>query len=147
MLRKPVHLTPALGISILALFFALGGSAFALGTKVVPQPKCAQGAVRGIVEVTGQVGHGVANLPDSYITDPTYFGRKWSCSGGAIQARRLSTGQYDVKFVGNAATSALVSGQGNAAATDIARSSDGSFHITVGTPTNLDDVPFTIVVF
>lgn len=147
-MRRSVRLSPGLVVATLALFFAVGGSAFALGTKTVPQARCAQGAVRGIVEVTGQTGHGVANIPDTYISTASYFGRKWSCSGGAVQARRLNTGVYDVKFVGNAATSALVSGQGgNAAGADIARSPDGSFHITLGTPDNPVDVPFTIVVF
>ena len=146
-MRRSVRLSPGLVVATLALFFAVGGSAFALGTKTAPQARCAQGAVRGIVEVTGQSGHGVANIPDSYVSTASYFARKWSCSGGAVQVRRLSTGVYDLKFVGNAATSALVSGQGNAAGADVARSPDGSFHVTLGTPANPVDVPFTVVVF
>jgi len=46
--RRP---TPALVISLAALFFALGGTAFAVGSKSAPQARCQTGAVRGIAVV------------------------------------------------------------------------------------------------
>jgi hypothetical protein len=145
-----IRIGPATALALLALFFALGGSAFALGTKVAPQARCVQGAVRGLLEVTGQPSHGVANLPDQYTSDRSYFGRTFNCGGGAVQARRLSAGVYDVRFVGNAASSALVSGMGgDGAGADITRSPDGSFHVTLsghGQP-GPEDVPFTVVLF
>ena len=55
---------PATVLSCLALFFALGGSALAVSHAVKPQPRCANGAVRGIAAVTGESGKGMANLPD-----------------------------------------------------------------------------------
>ena len=149
---KVVRVSPATIIALLALFFALGGSAFAIGQRTAPQAKCAQGAVRGLAEITGQSSKGVANLPDQFTTDKSYFGRTFNCGGGAVQARRLSAGIYQVKFVGNSATSAIVSGMGGdptggGVATDIGRNPDGSFTITEGGHTNEEDVPFTVVLF
>lgn len=145
---KVVRVSPATIIALLALFFALGGSAFALGQRTAPQAKCAQGAVRGLAEITGQSSKGVANLPDQFTADKSYFGRTFNCGGGAVQARRLSTGVYQVKFVGNAATSAVGTAMGgNAAAVDVNRNPDGSFSVSVGFPDQLSDVPFTVVLF
>lgn len=145
---KVVRVSPATIIALLALFFALGGSAFAVGERTAPQAKCAQGAVRGLAEITGQPSKGVANLPDQFTADKSYFGRTFNCGGGAVQARRLTDGVYDVRFVGNSATSALVSGMGaDGAGADISRSPDGSFHVTLGSHSAPEDVPFTIVLF
>ena len=146
-----VRVSPATVIALLALFFALGGSAFAIGQRTAPQARCAQGAVRGLVQVTGQPDKGPANMPDQFTADKSYFGRVFNC-GGAVQARRLSTGVYQVKFVGNSATAAIVSGMGGdptggGVATDIGRNPDGSFTITEGSHTNEEDVPFTVVLF
>lgn len=142
------HLSPALAVSLLALFFALGGTAVAVTTKAAPQARCAQGAVRGIVEVTGQPNKGVANVPDHFTGDRSYMGRVFNCTGGAVQVRRLATGDYDVRFVGNPATSALASGTGNdAPGAAIQRMPDGSFHLSLGIKGTPQDVPFTVVLF
>ena len=58
--------SPATAIAAAALFFALGGSALALSDAVRPQPRCANGAVRGIAAVTGVAGQGIANIPDQF---------------------------------------------------------------------------------
>jgi len=148
---KVVRVRPATIIALLALFFALGGSAFAIGQRTAPQARCAQGAVRGILQVTGQPDKGPANLPDQFTSDKSYFGRVFNC-GGAVEARRLNRGIYEVKFVGNPATVAIVSGMGGdptggGVATDIGRNPDGSFTITEGSHTDEEDVPFTVVLF
>lgn len=146
-MRKGIRLSPAMVVALVALFFALGGSAFALGTKTTPQPRCAQGAVRGVLEVTGQPAKGVANLPDQFTSVRSYFGHVFNCNGGPVQARRLSTGVYDVRFVGNPAASAVASAMGgDATAASVQRNSDGSFHVTLGGESELRDVPFTVVV-
>ena len=48
--RRP-SLSPATAIALIALFFALGGSAFAVGQGIqsvtAAQQRCANGAVRG----------------------------------------------------------------------------------------------------
>jgi hypothetical protein len=59
-LPKP---SPTLIASLVALFFALGGTAFAVGAKVTaPQPRCATGAIRGIADVDGESVDGVGNM-------------------------------------------------------------------------------------
>ncbi len=148
-----IRVSPAMGVALVALFFALGGSAFALGERAAPQPRCAQGAVRGILEVTGQPSKGVANLPDQFTATRSYFGRMFNCVRAPVLARRLSQGVYEVRFVANPATSALVSGMSGdpqvpgGVGADIGRNPDGSFRITLGSHGDLEDVPFTVVLF
>ena len=64
--RQP-SVTPGTAIALVALFFALGGSAFAVGERIqsrsVAQQRCANGAVRGIATVTGIAGPGHGELP------------------------------------------------------------------------------------
>jgi len=149
-----LKVSPVTGISLLALFLAMGGTAFAVGAKVAPQPRCAQGAVRGIAEVFGNPLKGIANLGDQFTSDPGVFGRRFNCAGGAVQARRITTGVYQVRFVGNAAATALASSvvqDGSSAS--VVRNADGSFQVTTRSGTNnaniapLADGGFTIVVF
>ena len=143
-----VKVSPALVVALLALFFALGGSAFALTKKPAPQARCAQGAVRGIAEVTGQPDKGPANIPDQFTSTASYFGRAFNCSGGGVQARRLTTGVYEVRFPGNAASTAIASAQGtDAAGAAVQRLPNGAFHITIGDPRQLEDEAFSIVAF
>jgi hypothetical protein len=149
-MKHRIGVSPSFAIGLLALFFALGGTALAVtkSSTGTPQARCAQGAVRGIAEVTGQVGKGVANVPDQFTAARTYFGRRFNCAVGAVEVRRMTTGIYDVLFVHNAASTALVSAMGSdAAGADVARSPDGTFRITLGTKGTPEDVPFTVVVF
>jgi hypothetical protein len=143
-------ITPGTGIALLALFFALGGSAFAVGERIqgatAAQQRCATGAVRGIAMVTGGSA-GVANIPGSFTTSRALFARRFNCGGRAIQVRRTSIGVFEVRFVGNAAGSALANGFGNAyAVVDLLP--DGVWRVSVH-PAGRDDPadqPFVIVV-
>lgn len=148
--------SPALLISLTALFFALGGTAFAIGQKSAPQVRCQTGAIRGIAVVTGgEVG--MDSLPSSYQSDNSLFGYRWSCTGGQIVVRKpVDKNGIDVQFVGNPATIAIVSSaaSGIPYAGSVTRNSDGSFFIAMG-GTYLGqpglfqfqwNVPFTIVV-
>lgn len=143
------RISPALVVSLIALFFALGGTAFALGTKVAPQRACTQGAVRGLAEVTGAPDHGAANIPDHFTASSTqYLGRHFNCGGGAIQVKRSDRGTYFVKFAGNAATSAVASAWGpDPAGAAVSRQPDGSFQVLVGSHSTPTDESFTIVLF
>ena len=62
MSRPRLTTTPGTAIALLALFFALGGSAFAVGERIqspsVAQQRCANGAVRGFASVTGDPSKG-----------------------------------------------------------------------------------------
>jgi hypothetical protein len=151
--------SPALLISLLALFFALGGTAFAIGSKTAPaQPRCATGAVRGIAVVTG-ARIDLSTLTSNYTSDSSLFDNRWSCTGGQIQVRKAPGAQaaIDVKFDGNPATVAIVSSAANGvpnAGSASERQPDGSFRIAMGgsnaTPGPWEpewNIPFVIVLF
>ncbi|HXY16617.1 MAG TPA: hypothetical protein VEH79_00400 [Gaiellaceae bacterium] len=153
-MRNPVRLKPVTFLALLALFFALGGSAVAVGVKVTPQPRCAQGAIRGIAAVVGDPLKGIANMPDQFSTANNLFARKFNCTGGAVQVRRVDTGIYEIKFVGNPAPNAIanaIAEDGSSAA--INRLPDGTFRVsTRGATTNagqfvLTDKAFVVLTF
>jgi hypothetical protein len=129
MIRK-LRPSPALAVASLALFFAIGGSAFAVVKKTeVAQPRCATGAIRGIAYVTGDANKGIANLPQTWQTGNQFFGYRWNCSGGAVQVQARGSG-FDVRFMGNASTFATVTAVGSqAAGIAVSRNPDGSFHV------------------
>jgi len=125
--------SPALLISLAALFFALGGTAFALSSKTVPQPRCATGAVRGIAVISP--GFDLSSLPSSFTAAPDAFNYRWSCTGGNILIKKSSsTPGVDVEFAGNPSTVAVLSSAAPGApySGSVSRSSDGSFHVTMG---------------
>lgn len=111
-----ITVTPATALALVALFFALGGSAFAVGERVqaatANQQRCANGAVRGIAVVTGDPSKGIANIPDQFTGAANLFARRFNCTGRAVQVRRVAIGVYEARFVGNAATTALIGGLG-----------------------------------
>lgn len=150
-LRRPFTITPGTALAILALFFALGGSAFAVGERIqagsVAQQRCTNGAVRGIAYVTGNPTMGIANVGDKFTGAGVLFGRKFNCSGKGIQVRRVSIGVFEIRFVGNAASSAVASGVGDAYAV-VDPLPGGIFRVGVH-PAGRDDPadqPFVIVV-
>ena len=137
--------TPATVIASAALFFALGGSAVAVSHAVRPQPRCANGAVRGIAAVTGEPTKGIANIPDQFSGTAALFSRTFNCTGGATQVRRVSTGVYEVRFVGNSAQSAVISASG--AETWLTPIPGGVFRVGLHAPGRDDSVeaPFVVV--
>ena len=126
--------SPALFISLTALFFALGGTAFALGTKTVPQPSCQTGAIRAIAVVTpGE--EGLDSLPTTYTSDGSYFSYRWSCTGGQISIRKPRDFQgVEVYFDGNPANIAILQSTnlGVPNAGSVYRGSDGGFYVSMG---------------
>jgi hypothetical protein len=148
---RRLSITPATAIALIALFFALGGSAFAVGERVqsvlVAQQRCANGAVRGVAVVTGNPSQGIANIPGSFTGAGNLFGRKFNCTGRAVQVRRTESGVFEVRFVGISGGSALVSATGDAVAS--VQAAPGGVFRVVAHPAGRDDkveVPFTIVV-
>jgi hypothetical protein len=148
--RRRLTITPGTAIALVALFFALGGSAFAVGDRIqaqsAAQQRCANGAVRGIAVVTG-TSAGVGNIPDQFTSAGNLFTRKFNCTRKAVQVRRTAFGVFEVRFVGNAAPSAVGSAFGDAYA-NVEPVSAGTFKVTVH-PAGRDDAadqPFTIVV-
>jgi hypothetical protein len=116
MSRNRLSFAPGTVIALVALFFALGGSAFAVGERIqapsAAQQRCTNGAVRAIATVTGNPSQGIANIPDQFTSSPTLFARKFNCTGKAVQVRRTEIGVYEVRFVGNTAPSVVATGLG-----------------------------------
>lgn len=126
--------SPALFISLLALFFALGGTAFAIGEKSAPQPRCQTGAVRGIAVVTGGTV-GLDSLPSTYTSDPGLFSFRWNCGGGAISVRKPSGFPgVEIQFSGNPSNIAILQSTslGVPNAGSVRRGADGGFYVTMG---------------
>jgi hypothetical protein len=152
MLRlRRLSITPGTTIALIALFFALGGSAYAVGDRMqgasAPQARCANGNVRGIAVVTGIASQGMANFPDKFTSAGNLFSRKYNCAGKAVQARRVDTGVFEVRFVGVSGGSAVASASGDAIATAQA-GPNGTFSVIMH-PAGRDDradIPFTVVV-
>ena len=149
-----VKLNPALCISVVALFFALGGTSLALSSKIIPQQRCATGAVRGIAQINSSFD--LSSLTTNLMDTPQAFSYKWSCTGGGVYIRKNGNG-IDVQFVGNPAAIATVSGvdAGWPYSGSVSRSSSGWFHVTMGGsnssaagPWQIQNfAPFVIVVF
>jgi hypothetical protein len=151
MTRRSGHtFTPSTAIAVLALFFALGGSAFAVGERMqassVAQQRCSNGAVRGIASVTGDPSQGMANVPDQFSSSNILFARKFNCTRKPVQVRRLEIGVYEVRFVGNGATSIVASGIGQFSAS-VETVSPGTFRVRVQNVGRADeaDGPFVVV--
>jgi hypothetical protein len=148
--RRTLSVSPATALAALGLFFALGGSAFALGEGVqaltAAQPRCANGAVRGIATVTGDSA-GIANMEDKFASRKALFARSFNCTGRGVQVRRVGIGVYEVRFVGNSAPTAIASGVSGSLASAQALGG-GTFRINAYPSGTQDpvDLPFTIVV-
>jgi hypothetical protein len=123
--------SPALVLSALALFFAIGGSAFAVGQRVgVAQQRCVNGAVKGFAYVTGDPAVGIQNMSESYSSSPKLFSARFDCAGASVQVRRVRDA-FQIKFNGIAGRSALVSGVGvNPQTMTVTALPDGSYRIT-----------------
>ena len=148
---KVLSITPGTAIALVALFFALGGSAFAIGERIqsatAAQQRCTNGAVRGIAAVTGNPSAGIANVPDQFTAAGALFARKFNCTGRATQVRRTGTGVFEVRFVGNTAQSALAAGFGNTLVS-VEPVPGGAFKVSLH-PAGRDDfadAPFVVVV-
>jgi hypothetical protein len=145
--RPPVAQGTA--IALVALFFALGGSAFAVGERVgssaaVSQRACAQGNVRGAAYVTGGPS-GAANIPGAFTGARAVFGRRFNCTGRAVQVRRLGIGVYEVHFVGNASPNAIAGG-GSGVQASAEPIGAGLFRVTVYPSGRADPGDFAFVV-
>lgn len=154
MRSRRLRISPALVVAGAALLFALGGSAFAIGQKTAPQPRCQTGAVRAIAVVTGVPGKGIENLPDSYTANPQAFGRRFNCTGKGVEVKRAQSvsGSWDVRFPGISAASCLASSMSaNAGSISCTPQADGSYRVIlrgVVTDNNAlppQNVPFLVV--
>ena len=151
MSRTRLSLTPGTAIALVALFFALGGSAFAVGERIqapsVAQQRCTNGAIRGIAAVTGIASQGMANVPDKFTSANALFSRKFNCTGKAVQVRRVEAGVFEVRFVGISGATAVGSAVVDDAYATVRNGSGGSFIVTMH-PAGRDDradMAFTLI--
>jgi hypothetical protein len=143
---RRVSVSPATAIALLALFFALGGSALAVGQGLTTaQPRCVNGAVRGVATIVGDSA-GVANIGDKFTSRKALFARTFNCAGRGVQVRRVSVGVFEVRFVGNTAPTALATGLGGGEAS-AEPAAGGIFRVSVYPSGRADpeDRGFTIV--
>ena len=154
---SPLSFRPSLSTVLagLALFFALGGSAFAVGDRVLgglaatkAQQRCATGAVKGIALVTN------VNVPGQFTSNPAAFARRFNCTGRGVQVRKVAAGVFDVRFPGLRVQSAVGAALShNAGSVSLETQPDGSFRTIVrGVATEGNVLPtadqgFAIVVF
>lgn len=148
--RFRLSLSPSAAVAVLALFFALGGSALAVGERLqapaVAQQRCTNGAVRGIAVVTGIPSQGIANFPDAFTSARNLFARRFNCTGKAVQARRVEAGVFEVRFVGISGASGVGSAVSDAYTT-VEALPGGVFRVIMH-PAGRDDradLPFTVV--
>ena len=163
-MRRPLRLrvTPSLVVSLLALFFALGGSAAALRGVTSKTNRCPAGSVKAIAIVTGNPAEGIENLPAAFSGAANLFSYRWSCSGapGTIQLRKSTrdTGTsgyrgFDIRFVGNPGKVALANAASDGPIAISANPvSDGSFHVSTGGDIHLStyaphSTPVVVVLF
>jgi hypothetical protein len=144
---RRISFAPTTVIALLALFFALGGSALAVGQDLTAaQPRCTNGAVRGIATVVGD-SSGIVNLGATFTSRKAVFARAFNCTGRGVQVRRVSIGVYEVRFVGNGAPTALATAAAGGEAS-AERTAAGVFRVSVYPAGRADpeDRGFTVVV-
>jgi hypothetical protein len=129
-LRFP--LTPSFVLAAIALFFALGGSAFAIRSSNAKVVLCPSGSTRGVAFVSGDPRKGIENLPDDWSSAESLFKYRYNCSHGAVQVRKSAHGYgFDVRFVGNPAKVAIASAASDSTiAASVTPEPDGSFHVS-----------------
>jgi hypothetical protein len=151
---RRLRVSPPLVVAGLALLFALGGSAFAIGQKAAaPQQRCQNGAVRALAVVTGIPKKGIENLPDTYTANPQAFDRRFNCTGRAVQVKRARSGQWDVRFPGISGASCLASSLSpQAGSISCQPLADGGYRVTLRGVATIENalppmnVPFLVVI-
>jgi hypothetical protein len=98
------RVTPSMVVAVVALFAALGGSAFAVGNRSA-KLGCTAGAAKAYITV--DVEHFVGSFPQSFSSSPKLFARRYSCNGRAPEARGTPNG-IEIRFPGLAAGAPVV---------------------------------------
>jgi hypothetical protein len=71
------------------------------------QQACQNGTVKAFAIVNGDT-----NFPTDYVSAAANVPQKYNCTGGAVEAKRVSIGNYRVRFGGNLATIAVSNSYG-----------------------------------
>lgn len=117
--------------------------------------RCATGDALAFAAIRTSPTHLAGQIPSLYTGKARYFGRRYNCTGGGVEVRRLGLGLYNIRFPGLnprvVLVSALVQEGTSASALPLG---DNSIHVVLrgpgvgedGTLTKRD-VPFAIAVF
>jgi hypothetical protein len=139
------RITPSMVVAAIALFAALGGSAFAVGTRTA-KLGCTPGAAKAFV--TFDYDHVVGAVPQSFSNAAKLFSRKYTCNGKAPELRGFSGG-FEVRFPGlpaGAAVATPVTASGGTSSVTV--SVDGVYRVVTYDPSgNSASRGFTLVVF
>lgn len=139
------RLSPSLGVAMLALFVALGGSAVAV-TKAKPVVRCGNGSVKAFAAVDLDTFAG--SFPQQFSSAANLFAARFACNGQAAQARVAGAGRYDVRFPGIASRAATVTVLSDRPGTVSWRLVNGTYQIRVLDPNgNPTERGFAIAVF
>ncbi len=141
---RAVRLSPALVVGMIALFVALGGPGLA-AKKPVFQQRCQTGAIKGVVAINEQALR--TGFPDSFSSAARLFDARFSCGGGAISARRIDVGTFEIRTPGNPAGYAVGSPTGGGVgAFSYTRLQDGTWRVFMSqSGAAKADVPFVLV--
>jgi hypothetical protein len=85
-------------VAMLALFVALGGSAFAVTRPPKPVLPCGNGSVKGFAAIDLDTFAGA--FPSQFSTDSRIFTNQYSCTGRAPEVRLAAPGTYEIRFPG-----------------------------------------------
>jgi hypothetical protein len=139
------RITPSMVVAALALFAALGGSAFAVGSQSA-KLGCTPGAAKAFI--TFDYDHVVGSVPQSFSNSAKLFSRKYTCNGKAPELRGTA-GAIEVRFPGlppGAAIATPVTANGGTSSVTV--SVDGVYRVVTYDPSgNSATRGFTLVVF
>jgi hypothetical protein len=139
------RVNPSLGVAVLALFVALGGSAVAV-TNAKPVVRCGNGSVKAYAAVDLDTFPGP--FPQQFSTAANLFDARFSCNGQPAQARVAGPGRYDVRFPGIASSAATVTVFSDRPGTVTWRFVNGTYQLRVLDPSgNPTERGFAIAVF
>jgi hypothetical protein len=138
------RMTPSMVVAVVALFAALGGSAFAVGTKT-PKLGCAAGAAKAYV--TFDADHFVGSFPQSFSNDTKLWARRYTCNGRAPEVRGTSSG-VEVRFPGVPAGAPVVSVmQSSGGFASVTITNEGTYRVQTWDPSgNSTSRGFTLVI-
>ncbi len=139
---RAVRLSPALIVGMVALFVALGGLGQA--AKPAAQQRCATGAIKGIVAVSGNaISRG---FPDQFSSAANLFDARFTCGGGTISARRVDVGTYDIRVTNNPAGYAVGAARAGHAGFSYSKVDATTWRVYVATGGGAKtDIPFVLV--
>lgn len=133
-------------IAVTGLFFALGGSALAVGKARKPLYPCNKGTVKAYASVNLENFAGA--FPQQFSSAANLFATRYSCNGKAAQVRAAGPGRYEIRFPGLSSRMVVVSSlapEGGYASWDFG---PGAYEVRVsradGTPSNYG---FSIAVY